>query len=51
MAKTTGAIPMLKIKYFATSGIKIQGHYKFAAFPGTDMYDGSNPLLVDMRLR
>jgi len=33
------------------SGIRVEGWYKFAQWPGTDMYDGSSPLECDMRVR
>jgi len=29
----------------------IQGYYKFKSFPGTDFYDGTNPIENDMRVR
>ena len=31
--------------------IEVQGYYKFKSFPGTDFYDGTNPVENDMRVR
>ncbi len=31
--------------------MKVKGWYRFVAFPGTDLYNGSNPIETDMRVR
>lgn len=31
--------------------LAVEGWYKYKSFPGTDMYDGENPLELDMRVR
>ena len=38
-------------KFISDSGIGKAGWYKFAAFPGTDMWNGESPLEIDMTVR
>lgn len=38
-------------EFIDESGITVMGWYQYAAWPGTAMYDGTSPLVVDMRVR
>jgi len=31
--------------------LSVAGDYRYVSFPGTDLYDGANPLTADMRTR
>lgn len=39
------------LDFIEKSGIRVEGWYAFASWPGMPMYDGASPLEVDMRVR
>lgn len=41
----------LTLDFIAKNRIRVSGWYKFVAFPGTEMYDGRDPMAEDMRVR